>query len=44
MIRQCRTFNKKSGRWHVSPVKVEKSYQHVSLLMGRITEARLNLS
>ncbi|XP_022286205.2 uncharacterized protein LOC111099125 isoform X3 [Crassostrea virginica] len=41
-VQQCRTFNKKSGRWHVSPVKVEKSYQHVSLLMGRITEARLN--
>lgn len=42
MIRQHRTFNKKSGRWSVSPVKVNKSYDHIHILQERIVEARLN--
>uniref|UniRef100_K1QPQ6 pyridoxal 5'-phosphate synthase n=2 Tax=Magallana gigas TaxID=29159 RepID=K1QPQ6_MAGGI len=40
--RQHRTFNKKSGRWSVSPVKVDKSYNHIHILQERIVEARLN--
>lgn len=41
-IRQHRTFNKKSGRWSVTPVKVEKSYEHVSKLMTNIVVARIS--
>lgn len=37
---QHRTFNKKSGRWSVSPVKVDKSYDHIHILQERIVEAR----
>ncbi|XP_062581910.1 uncharacterized protein LOC134243692 [Saccostrea cucullata] len=41
-IQQHRTFNKKSGRWSVTPVKVEKNYEHVHKLMESIVVARLN--
>ncbi|XP_048768864.2 uncharacterized protein LOC125675325 [Ostrea edulis] len=41
-IQQHRTFNKKSGRWSVTPVKVEKSYEHVSKLMTNIVVARIS--
>lgn len=40
-VQQHRTFNKKSGRWSVTPVKVEKSYIHVEILQKRIVQARL---
>lgn len=42
LTRQHRTFNKKSGRWSVTPVKTEKSYEHVSKLMTRIVVARIS--
>ncbi|XP_055999261.1 uncharacterized protein LOC125649364 [Ostrea edulis] len=41
-VQQHRTFNKKSGRWSVTPVKVEKSYRHVDIIMERVVAARLN--
>ncbi|XP_055998952.1 uncharacterized protein LOC130047616 [Ostrea edulis] len=41
-VQQHRTFNNKSGRWSVTPVKVEKSYRHVDIIMERVVAARLN--
>lgn len=42
LIMQHRIFNKKSGRWSVPPVKVDKSYEHIHILQERIVEAKLN--
>lgn len=41
---QHRTFNKKSGRWSVTPVKVPKSYKsdHVFKLMEKIIVSRIS--
>lgn len=35
-----RTYNKKSGRWTVYPVKEKKSYDHVSSLLRKVLEKR----
>nr|XP_022301675.1 uncharacterized protein LOC111109742 [Crassostrea virginica] len=40
-IQQHRTFNKKSSRWSVTPVKVAKSYRHIEVLLERVVVARL---
>lgn len=39
--RYQRNYNKKSGRWSVCPVKVQKEYHHVSNLMKRVLKMRL---
>lgn len=36
-----RTYNKKSGRWTVYLVKEKKSYDHVSSLLRKVLEKRL---
>lgn len=36
-----RTYNKKSGRWTVYPVKEKKRYDHVSFLLRKVLEKRL---
>lgn len=36
-----RTFNKKSGRWTVYPVKGKKTYHYIEMIMEWILEKRL---
>lgn len=36
-----RTYNKKSGRWTVYPVKEKKRFDHVSFLLRKVLEKRL---
>ncbi|KAK3085827.1 hypothetical protein FSP39_009247 [Pinctada imbricata] len=40
-IRYQRTFNKKSARWSVYAVKVDKTYKHICGLMKKIVSKRL---
>uniref|UniRef100_A0A8W8M4P9 Uncharacterized protein n=1 Tax=Magallana gigas TaxID=29159 RepID=A0A8W8M4P9_MAGGI len=40
-IRLQRTYNKKSGRWSVYPVKERKKYDHVSILLQKVLEKQI---
>uniref|UniRef100_A0A8W8NTY8 Uncharacterized protein n=1 Tax=Magallana gigas TaxID=29159 RepID=A0A8W8NTY8_MAGGI len=40
-IRLQRTYNKKSGRWSVYPVKERKKYGHVSILLQKVLEKQI---
>lgn len=40
-FRLQRTYNKKSGRWTVYPVKERKRYSHVPALIRKVLEKRV---